>query len=69
MNDPLTIIPGRPDREIATDLRTRVSAALQPILALMEEAAQDGFTIQFNLNVDWATKRATLQQLAIVKHY
>lgn len=68
MNDHLTIVPGKPDKEIADDLRIRTIAALEPVLQIMTEAAKHGFTVGFNLGID-GLQRTVIQQIMITKNF
>ena len=45
MNDTLTVVPGKTDRELAEDFRSRVRDALQPVLAIMDEVNAAGLVI------------------------
>jgi hypothetical protein len=45
MNDTLTVVPGKTDREIADDIRLRVLDALNLVLAIMDEVNAAGLVI------------------------
>ncbi len=45
---PVVFATGRPEQEIAAELRAKFEAAMKPALSIMDEAARAGLTIQFN---------------------
>ena len=51
MVDAVQLVPGRPDAEVAADLKNRMQAALIPVLTLMDEATAGGFIAQFQLGM------------------
>jgi hypothetical protein len=58
MNEAIKMVPGRPDAETARDLAERMSAALNPVCAIMDEARKQGFDISFQLAPDWTGRTA-----------
>lgn len=57
---------GRPDRDIAIDLRERVRSRLADILPLMDEANRAGMRIEFMLAVD-NFGRNIVQRIVVLK--
>jgi hypothetical protein len=44
-----TIVPGRSDADIASDLRKRLEAALGQVISLMDEGDSSGLHVSFQL--------------------
>lgn len=64
------LVPTRPDAEIAEDLKQRCAEALKPVLAVMDEAKQAGFVIQFDSIMAQAPiYRHTVINLRVAKYY
>lgn len=51
-DDVARLVTTRPDREIAADLRSRMEAALEPVLDLWEEASRLQFQTGFRFERD-----------------
>ena len=66
MTEPLTIIPGRPDKEMAEDFKRRMLEAAKPLCLLMDEVKAAGFTMTFSLGPD-AMGRSVVTQLGVSK--
>lgn len=66
MADPLSIVPGKPDKETADDLRKRAEEAMKPVLMIMDEANESGLTMSLNLGVDYKGKNV-ITNLTIFK--
>ncbi len=45
---PLSIVPTKPEAEIAAELKARAVELLKPLCELMDEAAAKGLAIQFD---------------------
>lgn len=45
MSNVTSLVPNKPDKEIADDLRKRLIEAHAPILKLLDEAQVQGFTV------------------------
>jgi hypothetical protein len=56
MNEAIKMVPGKTDVEIAKDLAERVSAALVPVCAILDEARAHGFDVAFRVAPDWKGK-------------
>lgn len=66
MNEPLKIITGTSDQELANDLRKRMQAALVPVCEIMREADQAGLELNFNIGRDQYGRR-NVAALTIVR--
>ncbi len=64
----MNIVPGKSDAEKAEDFRERSLAALEPLLVILNEAAVEGFAVNFTIGPD-GFKRTVLQALTISKVY
>lgn len=53
MAEPLSIVPGKSDKETADDLKKKAEEAMKAVLVLMDEANESGLTLSFNLGVDY----------------
>lgn len=64
------LVTTRPDAEIAADIKARVTAAMDPVLAIFDEAARAGLMIQWdNLAPSPPFYRHRIGGLRIVKHF
>jgi hypothetical protein len=68
VTEPLTLIPNKPDKERAAEIKQNLAAALIPIMELLDDAAKDGFEIQFMLAPGPLGKRV-IQQLRVIKEF
>ena len=73
MNEPqpLSIVPGRTDKELAEDFRKRAIEVLAPVIELMNEAKRAGFDLGFQIDNGQSRvdgKRA-LAMLMLTKSY
>lgn len=68
MNEPLTIVPGRPDADTAAELKRRIEQALAPLCEITDEAAAAGFVVNFTLGPDYRQK-TIIQNLLVAKKY
>jgi hypothetical protein len=64
----LSIVPGRSDALLAADHRKVIEEALKPVMAAIDAAKVDGFTISFSLGADYAGK-SIIGSLQIAKHF
>jgi len=56
------------DQELANELRARLTAALTPVLVLMDEAKASGFVVNFNIGHD-PLGRAKINELSFVRPF
>jgi hypothetical protein len=68
MNDPIKLVPSRPDAEIAAELRAKMEAAWEPVCRVLDEARAAGFEISSAAEPDYAG-RHRLTRLIIAKHF
>lgn len=64
----LAIVPGKPDIQVAAELRERAIVVLSPVLTLLDEAEAAGFQIQFNLGPG-GLGRQVIQTLKVMKEF
>ena len=68
-SDPVRLVPGRSDAELAADLRKRAGELLAPVCALLDEALKHGLLIQFDsINAQPPLFRYQVNGLRVVKH-
>ena len=65
---PISLVPTRPDADLAREHKARITEALQPVLEELSAAKRQGFDVQFSVNTD-ATGRSFLGMLRLVKEY
>lgn len=64
------LVPTKSEAEIAADLKRRVDAAMEPVMALFDEAAQHGLLIQWDTIAPAAPYfRHGVRGLRVAKHY
>ena len=63
-----SLVPTRPDADLAREHKARITEALQPVLEELSAAKRQGFDVQFSVNTD-ATGRSFLGMLRLVKEY
>lgn len=63
------MIPTRPEAEIAAEIKDKMTAALEPVAALMAEAARSGLLVAWDSISPDAFGRFHVHGLKIVKHY
>ena len=66
MTNTLTVVPSKPDAEVAAELKEKVINLYQPLLDLLSEANDKGFQVQVGCGVGPLGKYV-IQQLQIVK--
>lgn len=62
------LVPNKPDKEIADELRKKFFEALQPVAALIVEAESNGFEVGFQFGKD-AFGKAQIQVINLLKKY
>lgn len=65
----LTIVPTKPDAEVAAELKARVAEALKPLLAIMDEALGRNLQIVFSIGPSGIPPRHVINSLEVVKKY
>lgn len=65
---PVRLVTNTPDAERAAQIRANVIKALEPVLAELDDAKKDGFTVQFTLGAD-ALGRNVIQALRLSKEF
>lgn len=65
---PLQIVPAKPDRELAEEIRQRIISVIDPLLAEMSAAKRQGFDVLLGIQTD-AQGKSFLQNLKIVKEF
>lgn len=66
MNEPVRLMPTKPDAELAEELKKELNEALQPALAIATKALSLGFVVQLNMGPN-AFKQVVVQQLQLLK--
>lgn len=66
MAEPIALVSGRPDADVAADLKRRVTDKLRELCAIYDEAKDAGFMVNHQLGVDYAGKWQIVQ-LTIAK--
>jgi hypothetical protein len=69
MAEPLELVPGKTDTQVAKELRAQVTVAADAILAIMDRANAAGFVINFAIGKAGVPERNVLTQLIVAKHY
>ena len=68
MTEPLTVVPAKPDAEIAASLKTSIANALGVVCLAMDEANAHGFDVAFNVGVGFAG-RNVITNLKLTKPF
>jgi hypothetical protein len=68
MNDPVKLVPTKPDAELAEELKQELLEALQPALAVATKALLLGFQVQLQMSPN-AFKQVVVQQLQLIKTF
>ena len=66
MNDPVKLVPTKPDAEVAEELKHEIAEALKPALEATTKALSLGFQVNFNLGPN-AFKQMVIQSLTLSK--
>lgn len=61
MNEPIQLVPGKSDAEMAVDFRKRIIELYEPLLELLTEANNKGFAINVGCGLDGLGRIAILQ--------
>lgn len=64
----LKIVPAKPDRELAEEIRAKIISVIDPLLAEMSLAKKQGFDVLLGIQTD-AQGKSFLQNLKIVKEF
>lgn len=68
MNEPIALVPNKPDREIAAELREIIIKAYDTLLPVLQEAHNKGFIVNAGTGVTPMGK-VVLNQLQILREY
>lgn len=68
MNEPPRLVTTKPDADIAAELKVEMTAALQPVIAVVETARAAGFIINFGVNMG-PLGNITITQLQVLKQF
>lgn len=66
MNEPIQLVPTKPDAELAEELKQELIKALEPTLVVATKALSLGFHVNFNLGSN-AFKQVVIQNLQLMK--
>lgn len=67
-SEPIALVPGRPDVEVAAEMKARIAAELKKVAPLLDEAERLGFAVGFQLGKDW-TGKFTIATLDLLKKF
>jgi hypothetical protein len=66
----VTLVPTKPDAEIVADLKARLTVAMAPVLAILDEATAAGLVFQWdNLSPAPPLFKYQIHGLKVVKHF
>lgn len=65
----IKLVPTKPDSEIASELKSRLEAAMAPAMEIFDEAARHGFMIQWDSIGPGPQFRHRLNGLRLIKVY
>lgn len=68
MNDPIKLVPTKPDAELAQELKQELHEALQPALAVATKALSLGFHVQMHMAPN-AFNQVVVQNLNLIKSF
>lgn len=66
MNEPIQLVPTKPDAELAEELKAELLEALQPACEIATKALALGFQVQMNMSAN-AFKKVQVAQLQLLK--
>lgn len=66
MNEPVKLVPTKPDAELAEELKQELNEVLQPALAVATKALALGFQVQLQMSPN-VFKQVVVQQLQLIK--
>lgn len=69
MNEPIQLVPTKPDVELANELKLELAEAAGPWLNACTKASKAGFVVQANFALNWAGGSYVIQSLQLVKVY
>lgn len=68
MSEPLALVPGKPDPEIAAGIKKDMVEALGPVLVVLDRAIANGFVVSFAVGPGPLGKQV-IAQLKVLKEY
>lgn len=68
MSEPIQLVPGKTDQDIASDIKRRLIEAYKPLLDLADEAQDNGLVFQCQIGPN-AFGKFTIIQCQIMKVY
>lgn len=66
MNEPVKLVPAKPDAELAEELKHEIAEALKPALEATTKALALGFHVNFNIGPN-SFKQMVVQSLTLSK--
>lgn len=66
-DSPLALVSTRPDAAVAKDIRERLTAAFDPVLAILNEATDHGLQVNFSVAPLPPFSRIGIVNIVIVK--
>ncbi len=66
MPEPISIVPGKTDVDLAASYRAELTRALSPIAEILDRAKADGLSISFSVAPD-QYGRFVLKEISVVK--
>lgn len=66
MPDPIQLVPGKTDQDVAAELKRKLIEVYQPLLQLADEANDSGMAFQVTIGPN-AFGKFTIQQCQIMK--
>lgn len=66
MNEPVKLVPTKPDAELAEELKQELLESLKPTLEVATRALSLGFQVQLNMSPN-SFKQVVVQQLQLIK--
>ena len=68
MTNTLTVVPSKPDAEVAAELKKKIIEALEPVCKILSEADEAGFEASFHIGLGPLGKQS-IHMLKIAKIY
>lgn len=66
MNEPVKLVPTKPDAEVAEELKQELAEAAKPYLEAATKAMSLGFQVQLNMSPN-SFNKVVVQQLQLIK--
>lgn len=66
--EPIALVPGKSDAELAAEFKRRAADALEPLCRLCDEARDAGFDLGFQLGQMWNGKTG-IAALSLMKRF